>query len=345
MPVEWRATTSLGGDSNVFGEKCIVDLFHLDVVVVRAAQLIQQHGLHLRERHNHAFEKGNENVLDEADLRGWLGHLVAVHKRRNGKPCLLLEIALRKVFLQQAVQPRLRHFHGPRFVGNVATLQKHLHQQLFVLHTCVVDGLVNALEILHKVTMLYHVGCKNKCNHPLADQLERVIINIGKYVAFRLAKDFKSDGAVVVLEGADIVVADGQLCACVDLICIVLARMIEIVADGRHDKDELVQLRKLVLKLAQVYHAVHHLRDAKTVAEVVEGVVLVVLLDTHKPVLERQWVDLKLRHKSEIVENKLEQVEHLVGLPLPNIESWVPQILLCLIREYILGEGRHFHRQ
>lgn len=42
----------------------------------------------------------------------------------------------------------------------------------------------------------------------------------------------------------------------------------------------MLRRRSSYLQAAQADHAVHHLGDAETVAEVVEGVVLVVVVDT-----------------------------------------------------------------
>ena len=48
--------------------------------------------------------------------------------------------------------------------------------------------------------------------------LERVLVNVGEDVGFGVGQDLKGDGAVVVLQRRDVVVADRQVRARVDLI-------------------------------------------------------------------------------------------------------------------------------
>lgn len=52
----------------------------------------------------------------------------------------------------------------------------------------------------------------------LSDLLEPVRLQVGEDVALGLGEDLEGHGAVVVLQGGDVIVADGQLCAGVDLV-------------------------------------------------------------------------------------------------------------------------------
>ena len=64
------------------------------------------------------------------------------------------------------------------------------------------------------------------------------------------------------------------------IIRVVVAGMVEIVADAGRDEYGHVLDGQLVEQPAHVDEAVHHLRHAETVAEVVERIVAIVLLDT-----------------------------------------------------------------
>ena len=55
--------------------------------------------------------------------------------------------------------------------------------------------------------------------------------------------------------------------------------MIEIVADACGDENAQVLSAHVIPQLTELYHTVHHLSHAETVAEVVERVVPVVLLN------------------------------------------------------------------
>lgn len=69
-------------------------------------------------------------------------------------------------------------------------------------------------------------GCAHRPPHPvptgspahLSDLLEPVGLHVGEDVALGPGEDLKGHGAVVVLQGRDVVVADGQLRARVDLV-------------------------------------------------------------------------------------------------------------------------------
>jgi len=63
------------------------------------------------------------------------------------------------------------------------------------------------------------------------------------------------------------------------IIRVVVAGMVEIVADAGRDEYSHVLDGQLVEQPAHVDEAVHHLRHAETVAEVVERIVAIVLLD------------------------------------------------------------------
>lgn len=97
------------------------------------------------------------------------------------------------------------------------------------------------------------------------------------------------------------------------------------------------------LQAAEADHAVHHLSDAETVTEVVEGVVLVVVMDTelekqkgaghieqhgrrrcavkcggeggvpgsHQPSLERDGVDVEVFDQSQVVVHVFQAAQHL----------------------------------
>lgn len=56
--------------------------------------------------------------------------------------------------------------------------------------------------------------------HPahLSDLLEAVGLHVGEDVALGLGEDLEGHGAMVVLQGRDVVIADGQLRAGVDLV-------------------------------------------------------------------------------------------------------------------------------
>lgn len=84
---------------------------------------------------------------------------------------------------------------------------------------------------------------------------------------------------MMVLQRADVVVADGQLRARIDLVGVVVARVVQVVADGGGDEDAEVLLGQQGVEAAQVDHPVHHLAYAEAVAKVVERVVPVVGLD------------------------------------------------------------------
>lgn len=61
---------------------------------------------------------------------------------------------------------------------------------------------------------------------------------------------------------------------------IVISRMIQIVTDTcRHQNPKILPGHDLP-QMTQVYHSVHHLSDAKTMAEVVKRVIPVVFLNT-----------------------------------------------------------------
>ena len=70
--------------------------------------------------------------------------------------------------------------------------------------------------------------------------------------------------------------------------------MVEVVADARGQQDADVLARQLVPQRAEVHEAVHHLRHAETVAEVVERVVAVVLLNAQ---LQQRHICLSLAHE------------------------------------------------
>ena len=55
--------------------------------------------------------------------------------------------------------------------------------------------------------------------------------------------------------------------------------VVQIVADRGREEDAEVGEGELGLEIAQVDHAVHHLRHAEAVPEVVERVVAIILLD------------------------------------------------------------------
>lgn len=55
--------------------------------------------------------------------------------------------------------------------------------------------------------------------------------------------------------------------------------------------NSVLRRRSCYLQAAQADHAVHHLGDAETVAEVVEGVVLVVVVDTQLDGRRRRRVE------------------------------------------------------
>ena len=71
-----------------------------------------------------------------------------------------------------------------------------------------------------------------------------------------------------------------EYCDDVTDVRVVVARMIEIVADGGGDEHAQILFRHHRVEPAQVDHAVHHLSDAETVTEIVERVVAVVFLHT-----------------------------------------------------------------
>ena len=75
------------------------------------------------------------------------------------------------------------------------------------------------------------------------------------------------------------------VCACACVLRVIVSRMVEIVADTGRDEDSPVLDGQLIEQTTQVDKAVHHLRDAEAVAEVVERVVSVVLLNAqlHTP--------------------------------------------------------------
>ena len=61
---------------------------------------------------------------------------------------------------------------------------------------------------------------------------------------------------------------------------VVVSGVVEVVTDAGRDEDGHVLDGQLVEQTAHVDEAVHHLRDAEAVAEVVERIVAVVLLHT-----------------------------------------------------------------
>lgn len=60
--------------------------------------------------------------------------------------------------------------------------------------------------------------CSRRAPAHLSDLLEPVWLHIGEDVALRLGEDLEGHGTVVVLQGRDVIVADGQLCAGIDLV-------------------------------------------------------------------------------------------------------------------------------
>ena len=62
--------------------------------------------------------------------------------------------------------------------------------------------------------------------------------------------------------------------------------MVQVMTDGCSEQDAQVLLAHVFPQSAQLDHAVHHLTDAETVAEVVERVVPVVLLHAQ---LQHTW--------------------------------------------------------
>lgn len=61
---------------------------------------------------------------------------------------------------------------------------------------------------------------QSECPHPahLSDLLEAVWLHVGEDVALGLGEDLEGHGAMVVLQGRDVIIADGQLRAGVDLV-------------------------------------------------------------------------------------------------------------------------------
>ena len=72
---------------------------------------------------------------------------------------------------------------------------------------------------------------------------------------------------------------DGQLGLGVDLIGVVEPGVVEVVADAGRQEDTDVSLAKRLVQTTAVYQDVHHLGHTERVAEVVEWIVPIVLLD------------------------------------------------------------------
>ena len=72
---------------------------------------------------------------------------------------------------------------------------------------------------------------------------------------------------------------DSQLSPGVYLVGVVVAGVVEVVADAGRQEDTDVSLAKRLVQTTAVYQDVHHLGNTEGVAEVVEWIVPIVLLD------------------------------------------------------------------
>ena len=97
---------------------------------------------------------------------------------------------------------------------------------------------------------------------------------------------------------------------------------------------------QVYLQSAAVYQDIHHLGHAESVAEVVERIVSVILLNPQQEPLEGRGVDIELLHQPQLVVHLLKEGEHLVGLPLPHVELGRLERLLALAGQRVLVVGR-----
>ena len=105
-----------------------------------------------------------------------------------------------------------------------------------------------------KTTTTHLPGWPDHAFTQLAELLSRQVL---EDVAILGLQDLKGDGAVMVLQGRDVIVAQSELRAGVDLIGIVVARVVEVVADGRGQQDEDVQRLQFGRKVDQPDQTVH----------------------------------------------------------------------------------------
>ena len=110
--------------------------------------------------------------------------------------------------------------------------------------------------------------------------------------------------------------------------------MVDVVANGGRDQDGQLMSRQHVVEAAGVDQAVHHLRHAETVPEIVERIVAVVLLDgqlrgrinamkiplkksdalvssCYQPTTQGDRVDVQLVNDGQLFVHELEQDDHL----------------------------------
>ena len=112
-------------------------------------------------------------------------------------------------------------------------------------------------ELCEYLVVACHVGGEDAAYNALADRAKGGRVEGRQYVALGRLEDAKRHRAVVILEGRDVVIAQRQLRASVYLIDVVVARVVEVVADARDDQHEHLEFADLRHQVHGPHHRVH----------------------------------------------------------------------------------------
>lgn len=112
-------------------------------------------------------------------------------------------------------------------------------------------------ELAEDLVVPGHVGRQDASYDTLANYSVRRIVQGREDVALGRLQDPKRHGAMVILQGRDIVITQRQLGPRVYLIDIVVARMIEIVTDAGDDQYENLEVADFRRKIHRPGYRVH----------------------------------------------------------------------------------------
>lgn len=137
--------------------------------------------------------------------------------------------------------------------------------QIYVRLAGVIEFGDDVSELAKDLVVTGHVGRQDAPYDALAHYSVRRIVQGREDVALGRLQDPKCHGAMMILQRRDIVVAQRQLGPRVYLIDIVVARMVEIVADARDNQYEDLEVADFRRKIHRPGYRVHLDRESVSI--------------------------------------------------------------------------------
>mmetsp|Transcript_67978 Transcript_67978/g.157773 ORF Transcript_67978/g.157773 Transcript_67978/m.157773 type:complete len:388 (+) Transcript_67978:247-1410(+) len=259
------------------------------------------HALRGRKHLDHGKHQGRHQELDEADLGEGTVDLLAVVQRLHWHPKALLRVALQEELFQHLACPNLADAEGLHGVGDVRHVEHQFRKELAGLGlTEAIYGLfrwptlwvvledfttsiqnfrvhlVDHLDLLYHCKVLRVVGVEDRVYANLAHFQELRLRQHGKDVARWRAHKLEKFGAMHVLQGGLVVVAQRQLVGRFDQEGVVQTRVTDVVAHCAHKQRITLTAAEKGIRAANLQEAVDAVHDVDGMKPVVVRTALLV---------------------------------------------------------------------